>query len=211
MNRMSKIALLSLALTTLMHLQAKIIRISTEEAYNQAIKNNQNLIVEFAADWCSVCNNIKGPFEEIANEDEFGNVAFVQVDVDKLDTISKQNGVVGVPTFVYLEKGDKKIEEIGVQNLPAFKDHLRDNLRKTFKVAQNDPVDAVIDKTPPTMADITAPDVSTDQAAVPAPAVEPNIFSRIINAIISFFMFIIEKIREFFVTVFNAIKGFFGK
>lgn len=208
MNRFSKILAVIITLGTLSSLQAKIIRVSDENAYNDALKNNEQLIVEFAADWCSVCNDVKKPFEEIASEDEFGNVAFVQVNVDKLDTVSKQNGVVGVPTFVYLEKGDKKIEEIGVRNLPAFKDHLRDNLRKTFKVAQNEPVDMGMNNRSQTMADITSQDVVTDTQA---PSAEPNFFSRLINAIIAFFMFIIEKIREFFVTIVNAIKGFFGK
>jgi thioredoxin 1 len=210
MNRFLKIVFASLALSALSSLQAKIIRVADEAAYNEALKNNQRLIVEFSADWCSVCNNVKKPFEEIANEDEFGNVAFIQVDVDKLDSISKQNGVVGVPTFVYLEKGDKKVEEIGVQNLPAFKDHLRDNLRKTFKVVQNTPVDITGGNRSTTMADITSQDVVVDSDTQAASA-EPNFFARLINAIVSFFMFIIEKIREFFVTIVNAIKGFFGK
>ncbi len=210
MNRFSKILYLSLALGALSNVQAKIIRVSDEDAYNEALKNNQQLVVEFSADWCSVCNNIKKPFEEIANEDEFGDVAFIQVDVEKLDGISKQNGVVGVPTFVYLEKGDKKVEEIGVQNLPAFKDHVRDNLRKTFKVAKNAPVDVVMGDRSKTMADITSQDVAVGKDKEAAPA-EPNFFSRLINAIVAFFMFIIDKIREFFVTIANAIKGFFGK
>ncbi len=208
MNRFSKFFSLALVIGTLSSVQAKIIHVSDEEAYNEALKNNQQLIVEFSADWCSVCNNIKQPFEEIANEDEFGSVTFMQVDVDKLDSVSKQNGVVGVPTFVYLEKGDKKVEEIGVQNLPAFKDHLRDNLRKTFQVAKNAPVDIVMGNRSKTMADITSQDVAVDKDA---PAKESNFFSRFINAIIAFFMFIIEKIREFFVTIVSAIKGFFGK
>ncbi len=209
MNHISRLIFCSLFILTLSTLQAKIIQISDEDTYNQALKNNQRLVVEFSADWCSVCNNIRKPFEEVADEDEFGNVAFVQVDVDKLDNISKQNGVVGVPTFVYLEKGDKKVEEIGVQNLPAFKDHLRDNLRKTFKVAQNEPADAALGKTDPTMADITSQDIATDEAKPVAPE-EPNFLARIIEAITSFFTLVISKIKEFFETIFNAIKGFFG-
>jgi len=210
MKHFSKIAFASLALSALSNIQAKIIHVSDEAAYNNALKSNQQLIVEFSADWCSVCNNVKKPFEEIANEAEFGDVTFIQVDVDKLDGISKQNGVVGVPTFVYLEKGDKKVEEIGVQNLPAFKDHLRDNLRKTFKVAQNAPVDITMGNRSQTMADITSQDISVDNNT-PEKSAEPNFFSRLINTIIAFFMFIIEKIRAFFVTIVNAIKGFFGK
>ncbi len=207
MNRFSYILYFSFLILILSTLQAKIIRISDENMYNEALRSNEQLIVEFSADWCSVCNNIKKPFEEIAAEDEFGNVTFAQVDVDKLDSVSKQNGVVGVPTFVYLEKGNKKVEEIGVQNMPTFKEHLRDNLRKTFKVVQNAPSDAGMMQQDPTMADITDQDVSTDAKA----AEEPNFFARIVDAVTSFFMFIIVKIKDFFLMIINAIKGFFGK
>lgn len=209
MNRISKLICLSLAITALSTMQAKIVRVSSEDTYNDLLKNNKRLIVEFAADWCSVCNNVKKPFEEIANEDEFGDVAFVQVDVDKLDSISKQNGVVGVPTFVYLDQGDKKIEEIGVQNLSAFKDHLRNNLRKTFKVVENQTTNSSLGTQTPTMADITTQDIAVETEITP-PA-EPNFFTRLINAVIAFFMFIIDKIRAFFMTIIGAIKGFFGK
>ncbi len=207
MNRNTYLTYLSIFILTSSLVQAKMIQVSDEETYNQALRSNQRLVVEFSADWCSVCNNIKKPFEEIANEAEFGNVAFIQVDVDKLDSISKQNGVVGVPTFVYLEKGDKKVEEIGVQNLPAFKDHLRDNVRKTFQFAQNDKGDAELGQMEPIMADIVEQDVIVEDQPMQE---EPNFLTRIVEGITSFFVFIFSKIKEFFSMIVDAISGLFG-
>lgn len=214
MNRMSSIYLLSFALC-ISSLQAKIIQITDENGYTEALKQNDRLVVEFAADWCSVCNNIKKPFEEVANEDEFGKVAFAHVNVDKLDSISKQNGVVGVPTFVYLEKGAKKTEDIGVQNLSAFKEHLRDSIRKTFLIAQNESGETSINQPQPTMADITSQDTTPTgeetQPTAPTIPEEPNFFVRILNAVQEFFVLVVYKIKEFFVMIFDAIKGLFGK
>ncbi len=184
-------------------IEAKIIHIADENQYKQAMDSNKNMVVEFSADWCSVCNGIKKPYEEIADEQEFQQVAFAQVDVDKLDGISKQNGIVGVPTFVYIEQGTKKVEEIGVQNMPAFKDHLRENLRKNFQLAQNEAAQLSPEVTEEVMLEVEAP-------GAPKPAVEPNIFIRIFNAIKDFIIMIFVKIQEFFTTIFDAIKGFFG-
>ncbi len=184
-------------------IEAKIIHIADENQYKQALDSNKNMVVEFSADWCSVCNGIKKPYEEIADENEFQQVAFAQVDVDKLDGVSKQNGIVGVPTFVYIENGSKKVEEIGVQNMPAFKDHLRENLRKNFQLAQNEAA-----QLSPEVAEKVS--VKAEAPAVPAPAAEPNIFVRIFDAIKGFIIMIFVKIQEFFTTVIDAIKGFFG-
>lgn len=186
-------------------LQANVLHINSEDDYKQAMNSNKNMVVEFSADWCSVCNGINAPFEEIAGEKEFQQVAFAKVNVDKLDSVSKQNGIVGVPTFLYVEGGQKKVEEIGVQNMPAFKDHLRENLRKNFKLAQND--------TPKEIAPAAAAEkvIVDTEAPMPAPKqVEPNFFMKIILSVKNFIMMIFMKIAEFFTTIFDAIKGFFG-
>ena len=204
MNKKSIAFCLSLLLIT-SYLESKIIHINDENQYNSEFKNQKQMLIEFSADWCSVCNNIKRPFEEIAAEDEFQHISFAHVDVDKLDNVSKQNGIVGVPTFVYVENGAKKIEEIGVQNMPAFKDHLRGNLRKTFHVAQNNAGGKMITHNAPPMLETREIAIDVDAAAQ-----EPNIFMRILNGIKDFIMLILQKIQEFFTTIVDAIKGFFG-
>ncbi len=204
MNRCFRLIILTISLSV-GSFQAQVIRVGNEEQYKQTIGNHQNILVEFSADWCSVCNSIKKPFEEIANEGEFNKVAFVQVDVDKLDSVSKQNGIVGVPTFIYMENGGKKVEEIGVQNMPTFKDHLRDNIRKTFALAQNEPADSQM---APVMVEEIMVDVQS--SAAPEAMAEPNFFMRIFTMIKDFIVMILSKIQGFFTTIIDAIKGFFG-
>ncbi len=189
-------------------LHSEFVNISDEDQYKNIVSGHKQMIVKFSADWCSVCNGIKKPFEEIAQEAEFQNVAFAQVDVDKLDNLSKQNGIVGVPTFVYVEDGAKKIEEIGVQNMPSFKDHLRTNIRKTFQVTQNNKaMNMTTDQQP---SNLTAEETITVEETPMATPVEPNIFMRIINGIKNFIVLVLSKVKEFFMTIVDAIKGFFG-
>ncbi len=186
-------------------MQARVSTIINENDFQSAVGKHNRVLVKFSADWCSVCNGIQKPFEEISDEDEFQGVMFAQVDVDKLDGVSKQNGIVGVPTFGYYEKGNKKVEEIGVQNMPAFKEHLRDNLRKNFDEEQMmeapaQEVDAVV----------IEEDISAAPAQAAPQAAEPNFFVKIFITIKNFFLAVLSKIKDFFMTIVNAIKGFFG-
>lgn len=190
-------------------LEASIVRISDENQYNnQVAQNKSRVLVQFSADWCSVCNGIQKSLEEIASEPEFEDITFAQVNVDKLDGVSKQNGIVGVPTFVYMENGSKKVEEIGVQHMPTFKNHLRENLRKTFQVAANDATTQITDKADGSTAHalaekgIPSDPVSTEQTS--------SAIMAILNPIRDFIMLIINKIQAFFTTIFDAIKGFFN-
>lgn len=203
-----KMVTLSTSLLCATLIEAKVIQISNEDQYNEALKSNKQLIVEFSADWCSVCKGVRSPYEQIADEKEFSEVAFAQVDVDKLDSISKQNGIVGVPTFVYVENGSKKIEEVGVQNMNVFKDHLRDSIRKTFTLAANN-VDASMSGQPATVSDSSGA-VATEQPAA-EPVADTNIFMKILLSIKNMLMFVIVKIQEFFMMIVDAIKGFFSK
>ncbi len=196
------VALVALCSTAV---HANVLQINSEDDYKNAMNSNNNMVVEFSADWCSVCNGINEPFSEIAQEAEFKNVGFAKVNVDKLDTVSKQNGIVGVPTFLYVEGGQKKVEEIGVQNMPAFKDHLRDNLRKNFKLAQNDVPQEIAPAmvTEEVIVDVEAPMPAAKQT-------EPNFFMRMILGVKNFIMMIFMKIVGFFTTIIDAIKGFFA-
>ena len=196
-------------LFSMLTLNAKINHIMNEDDFNTTISKNKRVIVEFSADWCSVCNGIQKPFEEIADEAEFQGITFAQVDVDKLDGVSKQNGIVGVPTFVLLENGNKKVEEIGVQNMPTFKEHLRDNLRNNFDKEESVTEEEIQQAPSEDQIDQIVVEEQTATPAAPA-APEPNFFIRILTTIKNFIMAILIKIKDFFMTIVDAIKGLFG-
>lgn len=186
---------------------AKIIKIESESDYKKHITDSKKpLLVKFAAGWCSVCNGIEKPFEDISNENEFNTITFAQVDIDKLDNVSKKNGIVGVPTFVYRDGGEKKVEEIGVQNMSEFKDHLRSNLRKNLANSPKEAVDVETLKIQPMQDGI---EIDTVEVETSTTAEKPGIFTQIIQAITTFIVMILAKIKGFFTTIIDALKGFF--
>ncbi len=200
------IVFLSLIVTNALH--AKIVIVENENDYKKNVVDNNNpLIIKFSADWCSVCNNVARPFEEISNEPEFSGVTFIQVDVDKLDSVSKQNGIVGVPTFIYRNNGIKIVEEIGVQNMSEFKNNLRQNLRTNFKATTTQ---TTPDSTVAPAADVVEEQIAitTDEAA--AQPEQSNAFMQILKTITALLLAMLMKIKDFFMMIINTIKGFFG-
>lgn len=105
---------------------------------DEVLKNNGPTVVEFSASWCSVCQTVKQPFEQIAIDPEFNRVTFARVDIDQHPVLSKKNNIVGVPTFLYLENGKMVNQEVGVESMNNFDNSLRTNIRTHFKLAQSD-------------------------------------------------------------------------
>jgi len=123
----------------------KIIKITDEPEFNKLVRGkNKQVIVKFSANWCGACTEVKKPFEEVSSELEFDNIiTFVYIDVDQVPTLSKKYQIVDLPTFIYLENGKQKEQDIGVQDIRVFKNHLRNKLRKNFILSKLNPVPGV--------------------------------------------------------------------
>lgn len=81
-----------------------VIHPHSSQEYN-TIKSTPNtlIIVDFSATWCGPCKKIAPRFEAISNQ--FPNVKFVHVDVDKLRDHADVQSVSGVPTFRFFKNG----------------------------------------------------------------------------------------------------------
>ncbi len=215
---MKKYHCMLLSLITSSSILANVITITDENQYNQAVlKSDTPVVVEFAADWCGVCKGIEKSLQEVAQEPEFAHVTFAQVNIDQLEGVSRQNGIVGVPTFMYIEKGQKVNEEVGIQNMTAFKDHLRTNIRTSFKVAQAKvPAQAPPAITTKLESHKPIEQVEPEQQAPtekekPQPVEqEQNWFTQLLCYIKTLILTIITKIQELLTAIFDTVKGWFG-
>lgn len=181
-------------------LLSNFVQITNQEQYKKTVLENSNpVVIKFAADWCSVCKSVEEPFQKIAHKPEFEkNITFAHIDIDAMDSISKQHSIVGVPTFVYMNQGKKVNEEIGINNMNTFEDNLCSTIRQTFHLAQAESANKQIQPT-------NQPSYTQEQPATPA-AQPQGFFEQILAFIMQLFM----QIKELFVRLFTAIRNLFG-
>lgn len=87
--------------------QENIIEIENNEQLNEIIENddNENVIVDFYAEWCGPCKRLEPIIESIAESEDY-DVTIAKVDVDNNREIASDYEVQGVPTLhIFSEEG----------------------------------------------------------------------------------------------------------
>ncbi|TPP57283.1 Thioredoxin [Fasciola gigantica] len=66
---------------------------------------NMLMVIDFNAKWCGPCQEMKPIFSRMENQ--YPDVKFVEVDVDKNYEAAEAYGIEALPTFVFLRNGKK--------------------------------------------------------------------------------------------------------
>eukprot|EP00164_Ancoracysta_twista_P001400 GFYU01001823.1.p1 GENE.GFYU01001823.1~~GFYU01001823.1.p1 ORF type:complete len:182 (+),score=36.87 GFYU01001823.1:95-640(+) len=81
-------------------------------------------IVDFYADWCGPCKQIAPEYVKMS--EEFTDVRFLKVNVDKLDQSAAAAGVSAMPTFV-LYKGGETLGSVRGADINGVRTLIEDN------------------------------------------------------------------------------------
>eukprot|EP00741_Cyanophora_paradoxa_P006788 tig00001041_g6565.t1 len=100
-------------------------KVETEHEFEQTLKSNKVVIVDFYADWCGPCKMIAPRVEELAQKNP--NVCFIKVNVDELDKLAESHGISAMPTFLSFVDGKRKGEAVGAA-LPKIEQLVADAL-----------------------------------------------------------------------------------
>lgn len=101
-------------------------QIKSTEAYDEVLKNNKGVFVDFYADWCGPCKMV-GPIVEKISGD-YGTVRFIKVNVDEFPDIAERYGIMSIPTLITFKDGAQANQIIGYRpeaDLRAMADQVR--------------------------------------------------------------------------------------
>ena len=80
--------------------------------FNQEVlKAEQQVLVDFWAEWCGPCRMVGPVVEEIARE--YDNIKVCKLNVDENQSTAVRYGVMSIPTLIMFDKGKVKNKVTG--------------------------------------------------------------------------------------------------
>ena len=84
----------------------------TEQNFDEVLKNNAVVMVDFGATWCGPCKALAPVVEEIANDYE-GRAAVGKADVEECPAIAARFRIRNVPTVLFFKNGELVDKSVG--------------------------------------------------------------------------------------------------
>lgn len=104
--------------------------IMLQDAFNETVlASNKPVVVDFYADWCSVCSVMKPIFRAAAQDTSIKDaVLFVEANVDVFNEQANAYNISGIPTFILFKDGKQAGSIIGFKS----QEQLVKGIKETF-------------------------------------------------------------------------------
>ena len=84
----------------------------TDATFDETIKSDKPVLVDFWAEWCGPCKMIGPSVEELANDYE-GRAVVAKLNVDENPEVTARYGVRSIPTLLVFKNGQIVDKQIG--------------------------------------------------------------------------------------------------
>lgn len=88
-------------------------KIIEEKDFEDEVKSGI-VIVDFFATWCGPCRVMGQILERM--EEDLKDVKILKVDVDECEKLSRQFGVLSIPTIVFFKDGNMVRKNVGIMS-----------------------------------------------------------------------------------------------
>lgn len=78
-------------------------QVSSKAEFEQALKHDGLVVVDFFATWCGPCKMIAPILDKFAAE--YTQVKFIKVDVDEVGELASEYEITAMPTFLFIKDG----------------------------------------------------------------------------------------------------------
>src|SRR5579862_6402089 len=87
----------------------------SDETFFSAIKSQSLMVTDFWASWCGPCKMMAPILDDLAGKYD-GKITFAKVNVDENPRVSRQFGIMSIPTFLVTNKG--KVLDVLIGAMP---------------------------------------------------------------------------------------------
>jgi|TARA_B110000881_G_C18514971_1_gene484374 thioredoxin 1 len=99
----------------------------TDESFENEVKNNKNLVIDFWAEWCGPCKQIGPVLEEISNELK-EEVVIAKHNIDEEPNSPTKYGIRGIPTMLLFKDGQLKATKVGATTKSNILTWIKENI-----------------------------------------------------------------------------------
>jgi len=80
-----------------------MIKLEHDEQFEELIKLNDLVVLDFFANWCPPCKALTPQLEELSQK--YTNVTFIKIDVDYFEEIAQSHKIDAMPTILFYKSG----------------------------------------------------------------------------------------------------------
>lgn len=90
-----------------------------DKNFEETIRENNKVLLDCYAPWCSSCKRFYPVLEELSNEEN--GIKFCKINIDENPDISERFDIMSIPTVLSFENGQLKNRETGLKTKEEIK------------------------------------------------------------------------------------------